>query len=94
MLTNAYLLSYGEFLGHIANVKLGALLGLLPITDIEALDDLIVSVRPASLCLQYGKEISQKNRDIHAKSGKYSKSRGWKIKKIKGVKYVLRSIFK
>lgn len=63
VLTNAYLLSYGEFLGHIANVKLGALLGLLPITDIEALDDLIISVRPASLCLQYGKEISQKNRD-------------------------------
>ena len=63
VLTNAILLSYNEFLGHIANVKLGVLLGLFSISNIEALDDLIVQVRPASLCGQYGKEISQKDRD-------------------------------
>ncbi len=63
VLTNAYLLSYNEFLNHVANVKLGALLGLFPITDLEAIDELIASVRPASLCVQYGKEISQKDRD-------------------------------
>ena len=64
VLTNAVLLSYGEFLGKIAEVKLGAMLGMLNINDIEAIDKLIISVRPAMLCYNYGKKLSQIDRDL------------------------------
>ncbi len=64
ILTNAVLLNYEEFLRHLAQVKLGAMLGMIDITDVEKLDDLIVSVRPASLCEQYGKVLSQTDRDL------------------------------
>ena len=64
VLTNAVMLSYNEFLSHIANVKLGAMLGMIGISDIERIDDLIVAVRPANLCKQYGKELSATERDL------------------------------
>lgn len=65
ILTNAVLLSYSEFLSHIALVKLGAMLGLINISEIEALDDLIVKVRPANICEHYGKQLSAVNRDAY-----------------------------
>ncbi len=46
-LTNAILLNYEEFLSHIGNVKLGAMLGMIGIDDIEQIDNLITDVRPA-----------------------------------------------
>ncbi len=64
ILTNAVLLDYGEFLDNIAKVKLGAMLGMININDIEQIDDLIVSVRPANLCEQYGKKLSAVDRDL------------------------------
>ena len=64
ILTNAVLLPYGEFLQHIAQVKLGAMLGLINISDVEKIDDLIVAVRPANLCEQYGKKLSSTDRDL------------------------------
>ncbi|MBQ6921958.1 MAG: ATP--guanido phosphotransferase, partial [Clostridia bacterium] len=64
VLTNAVLLSYNEFLSRIADVKLGAILGMINISDITAIDDLIVSVRPANLCMQYGKPLSEIDRDL------------------------------
>ncbi len=68
VLTNAVLLSYSEFLEYIAEVKLGAMLGLIDICsgigDIEKIDDLIVQVRPANLCVSYGKKLSGIDRDI------------------------------
>ena len=64
VLTNAVLLSYGEFLGKIAEVKLGAMLGMININDIEAIDQLIISVRPAMLCHNYGRKLSQIDRDL------------------------------
>ena len=64
VLTNAVLLSYSEFLSLIADVKLGAMLGMIGISDVEAIDDLIVSVRPANLCVQYGRELSDVDRDL------------------------------
>lgn len=64
VLTNAVMLSYGEFLTHIANVKLGAMLGMIGIADIEGIDDLMVAVRPANLCKQHGKELSATERDL------------------------------
>ncbi|MBO5927852.1 MAG: ATP--guanido phosphotransferase [Clostridia bacterium] len=64
ILTNAVVLSYSEFLRNIAKVKLGAMLGLIDIEDIEKLDDLIVSVRPFVLCEQFGKDLSPLDRDL------------------------------
>lgn len=65
VLTNAVFLSYGEFLSHIAKVKLGAMMGLLYISDISALDDLIIKVRPANVCEMYGKWLSSGDRDMY-----------------------------
>ena len=64
VLTNAVMLEYSEFLSHIANVKLGAMLGLLDITDLTAIDELIIRVRPANVCEQYGKKLTAVNRDL------------------------------
>ena len=67
ILTNAVMLSYSEFLRHIADVKLGAMLGLISFksdNDIEKIDELIVKVRPASLCESFGKRLNRTDRDI------------------------------
>ncbi len=64
ILTNAVVLSYSEFLNLIAQVKLGANLGMIDIENIERLDDLIVEVRPANLCEMFGKNLSSKDRDL------------------------------
>ena len=64
LLTNAVLLSYDESLENIAKLKLGAMLGMIGISDIEELDELIVSVRPANLCEQYGKKLAAIDRDL------------------------------
>lgn len=65
VLTNAVILSYNEFLSHVANVKLGAMLGMIGITDVEGIDDLVVDVRPANLCVQHGKELNAQGRDLY-----------------------------
>ena len=64
VLTNAVLLPYKEFLSLIGKVKLGAMLGMIGITDVEAIDDLIVSVRPNNLCKRYGRNLSEVDRDL------------------------------
>lgn len=64
VLTNAVMLSYNEFLSHIANVKLGAMLGMIDISDLTQIDELIIRVRPANVCEQYGKKLSSLNRDL------------------------------
>ncbi len=64
VLTNAVLLEYREFLSHIALVKLGAMLGMIDISKIEEIDDLIVNVRPAVLCEENGKKLSSVDRDL------------------------------
>lgn len=64
VLTNAVLLSYEEFLSHVANVKLGAMLGMININKIDEIDELIVAVRPAVLCGQYGKKLSTIDRRL------------------------------
>ncbi len=68
ILTNAVLLPYNEFLGHIANVKLGAMLGMINMSEpqkLESLDDLIVFVRPANLCEYYKKDLTSLERDLY-----------------------------
>ena len=64
ILTNAVMLEYEEFLSHIAQVKLGAMLGMIDIADLNAIDELIIRVRPANVCEQYGKRLSAVNRDL------------------------------
>jgi protein arginine kinase len=65
VLTNAVFLSYNEFLSHIARVKLGVMLGLVDLSDIVAIDDLIIQARPANICEQYGKTLSSIDRDLY-----------------------------
>ena len=64
VLTNAVILSYSEFMSHIARVKLGAMLGMIEISDINAIDDLIIKVRPANIAETYSKRLSAQNRDL------------------------------
>ena len=65
LLTNAVVLTYSEFLEHISKIKLGAMLGVINISDIEKIDDLIVMVRPASICDHYGKKLNSLDRDLY-----------------------------
>ena len=64
ILTNAVVLNYEEFLRHLAQVKIGAMMGVIDILDIEKMDDLTVAVRPANLCERYGKVLSAIDRDL------------------------------
>ena len=64
VLTNAVLLPYSEFLSLIAKVKLGSMLGMINISDTQALDELTVAVRPANLCVQYGRPLGDTDRDL------------------------------
>ncbi len=64
ILTNAVMLDYKEFLTHVAWVKLGAMLGMINISDIEEIDELIIKVRPANLCEEQGKKLSALARDL------------------------------
>lgn len=64
ILTHAVLLEYGEFLKHISWVKLGAMLKVIPIKETYKLDRLIISVRPANLCVKQGKRLTSTERDL------------------------------
>ena len=64
ILTNAIMLSYKEALMHISNVKLGAMVGMLNISDVESLDELIVACNPALIIKQYGRILSELDRDL------------------------------
>ena len=64
ILTNAVLLSYKEYLSLIAEVKLGAILGMINISDTAALDELTVAVRPANLCMRYERALGDVDRDM------------------------------
>lgn len=49
ILTSARLISYNEFCSLIANFKMGAMLNIVSVKEILALDDLLVTARPALL---------------------------------------------
>ena len=65
ILTNAVLLDYNEFLKYTAQVKIGAILGLLPINDIDKIDDLIIKVRPYNLCVEYGRKLTETDEKLY-----------------------------
>lgn len=64
VLTNAVMLSYDEFIARVAEVKLGAMLGMIGISEISEIDDLIIKARPANICEQYGRRLSAIDRDL------------------------------
>lgn len=82
VLMNAVVLSYKDFLVHIANVKLGGMLDLIKISEIDKIDDLIVEVRRAGICERYGKPLGEMDRDlyraelVHAKLSKLIENGG------------------
>ena len=40
------------------------MLGMIDISDLTQIDELIIRVRPANVCEQYGKKLSSLNRDL------------------------------
>ena len=64
LLTNAVMISYEEFIVAIGKVKLGAMLGMLNVSSIESLDELITMAHPALIIKQYGRPLSALDRDL------------------------------
>lgn len=64
LLTNAVMLTYDEFIDNIGKVKLGAMLGMLNVSDLESLDDLMIKAHPALIIKQYGRPLSALDRDL------------------------------
>ncbi len=65
VLTNAVLLPYEEFMHHASNVKLGIIMGFCEQEKNFSIDDLMVKVRPYSLCELCGRELSPRQRDLY-----------------------------
>jgi len=65
VLENSVLLGYDEFLEYISQVRLGVSLGFFEFENPEAIDDLIITARPANLCERYEKEMSATERDYY-----------------------------
>ena len=57
-------LSYETFIDYISRVRLGVSLGLFSFKNPEAIDDLIITARPANLCEYFGKNLSPEERDV------------------------------
>lgn len=66
-LTNAILLTYPEFLAHVGNVKIGAMLGMINIDNIDQIDQLIIDVRPNVLAVEKGKLTKLNEQVLRAK---------------------------
>lgn len=65
ILENSVLLGYGEYLGYVSSVKLGISLGFFRFENPQAIDDMTITARPANLCVRYGKEMSEQERDYY-----------------------------
>ena len=65
ILENSVLLSYGEFLEYISDVKLGVSLGFFDFENPQAIDDLTITARPANLCARYARQLSERERDYY-----------------------------
>ena len=81
VITNCVVLSSGELASLASDVKLGACLGYIPISDVSAVDDLIVAMQPYNINRAAGRTLSAGERDVYR--AEYVSSR---IKKLAGVK--------
>ncbi len=65
IITNCVVLSSGELASLAADVKLGACLGYIPIANVSAIDDLVMSMQPYNLNSAAGRELSPDERDVY-----------------------------
>ena len=65
ILTNCAKLTTGELIKYSANVKLGACLGYINISDVSQIDDLVMKMRPANINAAASRQLSPIERDIY-----------------------------
>lgn len=65
IVTNCALMPSEEFERHCANVKLGACLGYINISDISQIDDLIVNMKPSNINLLAQRQLTAYERDAY-----------------------------
>lgn len=65
ILTNCAKLSTDELIKLSANVKLGACLGYIPISDVSSVDELVVKMRPSNIVAAAERQLSPVERDVY-----------------------------
>ncbi len=65
ILTNCARLTSSELLKFSSYVKLGAVLGWIPISDVTAIDDLVIRMRPSNINQAAGRTITATERDMY-----------------------------
>ncbi len=65
ILTNCAVLATDELVKLASNVKLGALLGYIGISDVSDIDELVVKMRPANINSAAGRKLSPLERDAY-----------------------------
>lgn len=63
--TNCAVLSSGELATLAADIKLGACLGFIPVSDVTAIDDLVARMRPYNINISAGKPLTAAERDVY-----------------------------
>jgi len=64
ILANAYIISSGEAMDHLSNLRLGIDMGILRGIDNRTLNELLVKIRPAFIQKIAGREMDAFNRDL------------------------------
>ncbi len=65
ILTNCARLATEELVKLCANVKLGACLGYVNISDVSAVDELTVKMRPSNITAAAGRRLTASERDAY-----------------------------
>ncbi|MDD4002670.1 MAG: protein arginine kinase [Clostridia bacterium] len=65
ILTNCVKISSAEFMKLISNIKLGAALSIIKVSNVYKISELIVKVQPANITLAAGRALSAEERDIY-----------------------------
>ena len=65
ILTNCAKLTTAELIKLAANVKLGACLGYINISDVSKIDDLVVEMRPANITAAASQQLTATERDVY-----------------------------
>ena len=65
ILTNCAKISTREFIKLCAKVKLGACLGLIDISDVSQLDDLVVKLSPSNITAAAAQQLTATERDVY-----------------------------
>ncbi len=68
IVTNCAIISSDEFREHCSNIKLGACLGFIPISDVDAIDNLVVKMQPANLNAAASRILTPEERDTYRAS--------------------------